>query len=66
MGLYHQYLFCAIAQAVKTLASQIGSTGLIPEQVIHDLWYTKWHWGELLLGTLLSTTNFHSISCPIH
>jgi hypothetical protein len=29
-------------------------------QAMHDLWWTKWHWGGFSPNALISPANFHS------
>jgi len=55
---------CAMAQS---LVFHCGGPGLILNQSICDLWWTKWHWARISLSTsiLLPAISFHQCSTLI-
>jgi hypothetical protein len=44
-------------------ASHRGGQGPIPDQVMWDLWWTKWHRGRFSPSTSVSPDNSHSTDC---
>jgi hypothetical protein len=37
--------------------------GSIPVQIIWDVWWTRWHWGEFSQSISVSLSNSHSTNC---
>jgi hypothetical protein len=35
----------------------------IPDRVMSDFWWTKWHWGKFSASTSVSPANSHSTDC---
>jgi hypothetical protein len=48
---------------LRPLAFQRGGPGLSPDQVMWDLWWTKWHWDTVSPTTSVSPANSHSTDC---
>jgi hypothetical protein len=44
-------------------ASHCGGLGSIANQVMWNLWWTKWHWGEFFFSTSVSLENSHCTDC---
>jgi hypothetical protein len=50
----------AVGRALDQAVSRRGSS---PDQVMWDLWFTKWHWVIFSPSTSVSPVNSHSTDC---
>jgi hypothetical protein len=59
-------IYCCIWYSTETdsgswlLASPHGDLSSIPDHVMCDLWWTKWHWDRVSQSALVSPINSHS------
>jgi hypothetical protein len=49
----------------KLPAFHWGRLGSITGEVMHDFWWTKWHWCMFSMSTSVSPVNSHSTNCSI-